>query len=120
MRKAREKERERKDEKKKEPFENAERSNNASRHKQYVYPKEKLRLTFDKTTRSFFYVNINFLMALAKTKSMCCNLFYDFQRVTIVSFRCSQSLTLHLELYRKFVAKFKRHEYNILKLENFN
>jgi len=37
-------ERERKDEKKKEPFENAERSNNASRHKQYVYPKEKLRL----------------------------------------------------------------------------
>jgi len=44
----------------KEMFENAERSNNASRHKQCVYPKEKLRLTFDKTTRSFFYVNINF------------------------------------------------------------
>jgi len=58
MRKARkrerEREREKKDEKKKEPFENAERSNNVSRHKQYVNSKEKLRLTFDKTTHSFF------------------------------------------------------------------
>lgn len=60
---------------------NVERDNNASRHKQYLYPEEKLRLTFD-ITRSFFllYANINFLMPLAKMKSICCDPFYDFQR----------------------------------------